>query len=287
MSLLQPFQSFRAARPSLATRLVGPGLMTGAAAVLIGAGFAMGAQGGPGVIEVPGPATVVTDPCSVPEGITLETLPAHDRVQLMRRVLACQDRYHGFISADQYGKTVAAIDGAWLAKADAVEPVTAAPIWATTVRGFSSQYTDDAWSARQVLGAPDVYPASGDHEGAWASETADGRAEWLEVGFAQPRPISAVEVYETFNPGAVGRLELITTTGRRIELATHRRYPDARQVVQVECTSEPIAAVRVHVDSKAVAGWNEIDAIGVVPPYAVGPTRHVPAQRPACATNPQ
>ena len=265
MSHLQPFQSFRAARPSLATRLVGPGLMIGAAAVLVGAGFAIGAQGGPGVIEVPGPATVVTDPCGVPEGIALETLPAHDRVQLMRRVLACQDRYHGFITADQYGKTVAAIDGAWVAKAEAEPVAVAQPIWATTVRGFSSEYTADAWSARQVLGAPDVYPGTGDDEHAWASATADGRAEWLEVGFAQPRPISAVEVYETFNPGAVGRLELVTTTGRRIEVKTHRRYPDARQVVQVECTSEPIAAVRVHVDSKRVAGWNEIDAIGIVP----------------------
>ncbi|MEJ7600194.1 MAG: hypothetical protein WKG01_19960 [Kofleriaceae bacterium] len=242
---------------------MGPGLKVGSAAGLIGAGFAIGAQGGPGVIEVPGPATVVTDPCSVPAGMTLETLPAHDRVQLMRRVLACQDRYHGFITPDQYDKTIAAIDASWLAAA--VEPAIAStPIWASTVRGFSTQYTEDAWSARQVLGAPDVYPGTGDHEHAWASETADDRAEWLEVGFAQPRAISGVELYETFNPGAVGRVELITTTGRRIEVAVDRQQT-ARHLVPVTCTSEPIAAVRVHLDSKAVEGWNEIDAIGVVP----------------------
>jgi hypothetical protein len=36
-------------------------------------------------------------------------------------------------------------------------------------------------------------------------------------------------------------------------------------VFEVRCTRERIASVRVHLDSKAVAGWNEIDAIGVVP----------------------
>jgi hypothetical protein len=273
MSLLQPFSTIPKP-PSLAARLCGPALMVGAAAVLLGAGFAMGASGGPGVIEVPAPS-VVSDPCTVPDGMTLETLPASDRVQLMRRVLACKDRYHGWISAEQYMKTVATIDDAWTAKpvggpvGAVIAPVIAQvePIWASTIRGFSTQYSADSWSAKRALGAPDVFPAAGDDENAWASEGADDRAEWLEVGFAQPRSIQAVEIYETFNPGAVGRVELITTTGKRIEVAVDRQQSgeSVRRVAPVSCTSEPIAAVRVHVDSKAVEGWNEIDAIGVLP----------------------
>jgi hypothetical protein len=242
--------------------------MVGAAAVLLGSGFAIGASGGPGVIQVPAPS-LISDPCTVPDGMTLETLPASDRVHLMRRVLACRDRVHGWISAEHYMKTVAAIDDAWAGKPQAA-PVIAPviePIWATTIRGFSTQYTADAWSAKRALGAPDVFPAAGDNENAWASEGADDRAEWLEVGFAQPRSIQAVEIYETFNPGAVGRVELITTSGKRIEVAVDRQQSgeSVRRVAPVSCTSEPIAAVRVHVDSKAVDGWNEIDAVGVVP----------------------
>lgn len=277
MSLLQPFSSIPKP-PSLVSKLVGPALMVGAAAVLLGAGFAMGASAGPGVIEVPAPARI-SDPCTVPDGMTLQTLEARDRVQLMRRVLACRDRSHGWISAEQYMKTVAAIDEAWTAApvtpVAVVEPV-AEPIWATTVRGFSTQYSADAWSAKKALGAPDVYPGGGDNENAWASESADDRAEWLEVGFARPRSISAVHIYETFNPGAVGRVELITTSGRRIEVTESRSSSSSAdsevgenesvlRVAPVACTSEPIAAVRVHVDSKRVEGWNEIDAIGVVP----------------------
>ena len=268
MSLLQPFSSIPKP-PSLASRLCGPALMVGAAAVLLGAGFAIGASAGPGVIEVPAPS-LLSDPCTVPDGMTLETLPASDRVHLMRRILACRDRVHGWITAEQYMKTVGAIDAAWAAK-PVVAPVQVItqvePIWATSIRGFSTQYSADSWSAKRALGAPDVFPAGGDDENAWASEGADDRAEWLEVGFAQPRSIQAVEIYETFNPGAVGRVELITTSGKRIEVAVDRQQSgeSVRRVAPVSCTSEPIAAVRVHVDSKAVAGWNEIDAIGVVP----------------------
>ena len=270
MSFLQPFSSIPKA-PSFVSRLCGPALMVGAAAVLVGAGFAMGASAGPGVIEVPAPA-LVTEPCTVPDGMALEALPAHDRVNLMRRLLACKDRYHGWISAEQYMATIGAIDAAWTAKPAASEPAqaltaTSKPLWATTIRGFSTQYSPDDWSARRVLGEPDVFPGAGDNVNAWASESADDRAEWLEVGFEKARSISAVEIYETFNPGAVGRVELITTSGKRIEVAVDRQPSgeSARRIAPVACTSEPIAAVRVHVDSKAVAGWNEIDAIGVVP----------------------
>jgi len=264
MSLLQPFTSIPKP-PSLVSRLTGPALMVGAAAVLLGAGFAMGASAGPGVIEVPAPPTI-SEPCTIPTGMALETLAAQDRVQVMRRVFACKDRHYGWITAEQYMKTIAAIDEAW--NRPAAEPVIAMtePVWASSVRGFSSQYSADAWSAKRALGTPDVFPGNGDNENAWASESADDRAEWLELGFAQPQRISGVEIYETFNPGAVGRVELITTAGRRIEVAVARQQgASVRSSAQVACTTEPIAAVRVHVDSKSVEGWNEIDAVGVVP----------------------
>src|SRR5262245_31473669 len=77
------------------------------------------------------------------------------------------------------------------------------PQWATTVRNFSSEYSTANWSAQQALGAPNVFPRSGDLDGAWASREPDATTEFIEVGFAQPQRASALEVYETYNPGAI------------------------------------------------------------------------------------
>jgi hypothetical protein len=179
-------------------------------------------------------------------------------------LLACGDLRFGRITQEQYAATIAEIDTRWSPALK--EP--AQTMWATSVRSFSTQYSSPAWSAAQVLGAPNVYPASGDQQAAWASLGADDRAEWIEVGFDQPRPVASVEIFETYNAGAVNRVELITSTGRRIQAfagpAALREGSFKRQI-QVACTKEPVVAVRVELDSKAVAGWNEIDAIGVVP----------------------
>lgn len=141
-------------------------------------------------------------------------------------------------------------------------------MWADSVLGYSSQYTDRSWSAAQALGMPNVYPGSGDIPQAWASKEADGGPEWIELGYAQPQAVSAVEIYETFNPGAIESVELVTTSGRRIHLLP-RGVPSTtgafKRVFDVACTNEPIAAVRINVAAHLVDGWNEIDAVGLVP----------------------
>ncbi len=148
-------------------------------------------------------------------------------------------------------------------------PTPPAMIWAASVRDLSTQYASDNWSAAQALGAPDVFPAHGDQVKAWASLTADDRLEFLEVALARPSVLSAVEVYETYNPGAVSEIELIGVSGKRV--VVHRQPAAAsgqgaqRKRVDFACTAEPIAAIRVTVDSQRVAGWNEIDAIGGQP----------------------
>lgn len=148
-------------------------------------------------------------------------------------------------------------------------PALPATIWGASVREVSSQWGSDDWSAKRALGAPDVYPASGDQVNAWASLGADDRTELLEVGLERAARVSAVEVYETFNPGAVTQLELVTASGARsvVYRARAEQLGSATRVLRADigCTSEPIVAVRVTIDSRAVEGWNEIDAIGVVP----------------------
>jgi hypothetical protein len=144
----------------------------------------------------------------------------------------------------------------------------ASPQWASTVRSFSSQYSATSWSAQQALGAPDVYPRSGDEAGAWASREADGTTEHIELGFAQPQRMRALEIYETFNPGAITEVELITEQGAHLVVPRHelvRTGGAARSTFGTTCTRERIAAVRITVASSNVAGWNEIDAVGMLP----------------------
>ena len=155
--------------------------------------------------------------------------------------------------------------------AAAAVPAPAPPVrsvmWADSVLGYSSQYTDASWSAAQALGMPNVYPSAGDIPQAWASKEADAGPEWIELGYSTPRPVSAVEIFETFNPGAIESVELITTSGRRIHLLPRGLQPSGsfKRVLQVSCTNEPIAGVRINVASHLVEGWNEIDAVGLVP----------------------
>lgn len=205
------------------------------------------------------------DPCAIamdPNG-----LEAREKALVARHMLACSDVEHGRITAGEYRAELASIADAWTPPPP--PPAPPAMQWASSVRAVSTQYTATSWAASRVLGAPDVFPQHGDNQNAWASLGADDRDEFLEVAFAQPVRASAVEIYETYNPGAVRSIEMITTSGQHI--AIYQGAPSATGVsanrlrAETRCSSEPIAAVRVELGSTQVPGWNEIDAIGLVP----------------------
>lgn len=206
------------------------------------------------------PAAPAADPCALPGGIALEPLSAVDRSWLAHRAIACSDLTHGRIDRAAYRTAVTVA---------APPPAPPAVEWAASVLGVSSQWSADQWSAARALGPPEVYPASGDDARAWASAGADDRVEWIEVALAAPRRIAAVQIVETFNPGAVHRLDLTTASGRVLPVfvgAAHATGEPARVTrFDVPCTDEPIVAIRVQLDSSAVAGWNELDAIGAIP----------------------
>jgi hypothetical protein len=209
------------------------------------------------------PRAATIDPCAVT--FDMPSLSQRDRALVARRSLACSDVEHGRITQAEYQQQVAAIDTAWTSPV--VVPAPAIQ-WASTVRGFSSQYTTTSWAADRVLGAPDVFPTHGDNANAWASLGADDRDEWLEVGYAQPTRISAIDVFETYNPGAISAVEMITASGEHLtayQASPHANGAVNKLHVDVGCTAEPIVAVYVRVASRQVAGWNEIDAVGVSP----------------------
>ncbi|MRG90421.1 hypothetical protein [Polyangium spumosum] len=142
--------------------------------------------------------------------------------------------------------------------------------WADTEIAVSSEYSAaGSYSATQALGAPNVYPTAGDEANAWATATEDAADEYLTVGFSTPVTGEAVWIYETYNPGAVKKVTIKTADGDKViyDNPMPKAIGGCAHVLSVPTmTCSPISEVRIDLDSEAVTGFNEIDAVGILPP---------------------
>jgi hypothetical protein len=122
------------------------------------------------------------------------------------------------------------------------------------------------FSPAQVTGPPDVRQA-GDNSQAWASQTPDGQKEWLLCEYAEALEARAIIVYETFNPGALVQVSAFNADGDEIVAwegndPTPRGKPKGISVIPVKLDF-PVKRIRLSIDSPAVPGWNEIDAVAI------------------------
>jgi hypothetical protein len=188
-----------------------------------------------------GSATLVAlGPAAIPLLKRLEPLPSVESQRRMEDALARLDR----IEMDSEGRFHQ---------------------WAQSARA-SSEYTGGSWSAMQATGKPDTMSA-GDAPTAWASLLADGGIEWLELTYENAVTPELVRVRETFNPGAVVRLEVLDPEGAWRQVwegkDTTRDCPGWLEL-PVPALPYPIRTIRVILDTASVPGWNEIDAVEVV-----------------------
>ena len=134
--------------------------------------------------------------------------------------------------------------------------------------GFSTTAMPQSnWSARHLLGPPDTF-LMGDLGTAWASATPDGQKEWIECGYDPAVIASRVLVYETYNPGALTAVTTIDGDGGELPLWFGKDPAAANSSrIFVATISLPetkvISHIKLYIDSPAVPGWNEIDAVGV------------------------
>jgi len=141
-------------------------------------------------------------------------------------------------------------------------------LWASEVTGFSSQYSAARNAAGGVVGVPDVYPRTGDLDGAWAPLATDGGHEWITVQFPSPTVATAVVWAETFHPGAVVRVEDLSNPSTPLTLwdGTPTAAPTGATIAEVRLAApRPVTALRLTLNTRLVPGWNEIDAIGLIP----------------------
>jgi hypothetical protein len=144
-----------------------------------------------------------------------------------------------------------------------------AMVWADKINAFSSEYGPGFYGSGQAKAAPDVYPDSGDEQKAWATMTPDGMNEFITVGYTTPVVAESVWVYETFNPGAISKITITAADGDHIVYmnANAQSLGICSHILSVSTkTCSPISAVRIDLASEKVGGYNEIDAVGLLPP---------------------
>jgi hypothetical protein len=140
--------------------------------------------------------------------------------------------------------------------------------FADSVIAFSSQITPNEYSAKSVLGTPDVYPNYGLNSKAWTTSTADGRREYLVLRFPNAAPINVVDIYETFNPGAVDTVFVKNPgTGNydMVYSATAKAAPKSARLNRINfaITAYNVSEIRIAIASDAVIGYNSIDAVAI------------------------
>lgn len=140
--------------------------------------------------------------------------------------------------------------------------------WVDSVIVYSSQYGDPSYAAHQVIGVPNTYPSYGDISTAWASANADGQREFLELHYPDAAPARKIAVYETFYPGAIDTIYVRNPGTGDWEIvwqgtAEAAAYESRIFAVYFPLTSFDVSDVRLAINSPAVYGYNEIDAVAL------------------------
>jgi hypothetical protein len=147
------------------------------------------------------------------------------------------------------------------------DPSAAIPLdqYATTVLGFSSQWSSGAWSANQALGAPDTF-AYGDISSAWAPRPRDGTLEFITVGFDTPVFASGATIRETYGSGFVYQIDALSLTDdlNPVWTGTDPSAPGSPVDFDVQWapTDYLVAGLKIYTDTDHdPAAWEEIDSI--------------------------
>jgi outer membrane protein OmpA-like peptidoglycan-associated protein len=143
--------------------------------------------------------------------------------------------------------------------------------WATKVLEFSSEFTEgngQQYRTAQLLGKPNKLPQAESGASAWRSAQPDAGEEWVKVGFETPMEIRQVVIAENFGAGCVTNVVAYDTQNKEYSLykskpETSKRGAGMHRIWLPQLTAFKVAAIKVVLDTKLVAGWNELDAIGI------------------------
>lgn len=137
--------------------------------------------------------------------------------------------------------------------------------YADSVITYSSQYSSIQYSAREALGSPNVFPDYSAHPNAWLSADEVGR-ESLVLHFSNPDSINFVDIFETYNPGALDSVYLMDSATGIFHLVWSGTAAPAPQVarknrIKFPLTPYKVSAVRLAFNMDTVPGFSAIDAV--------------------------
>ncbi|WP_190242532.1 OmpA family protein [Hymenobacter lapidiphilus] len=142
-------------------------------------------------------------------------------------------------------------------------------VWASKVVAVSSQKAEgkEPFSPERVLGEPNATPLGQASNEAWIPKKT-GSSESIEVRFSKSVIARQVSVVENFNPGSITRIELVDTRGGKHEVYKNDSpgpIPEQFRTLQATFAAATYRTIGVVVtmNTKAVNGVNQIDAIGV------------------------
>ncbi|MBL9199564.1 MAG: hypothetical protein JNL39_03615 [Opitutaceae bacterium] len=143
--------------------------------------------------------------------------------------------------------------------------------WAAAASAGSFQKNNyNYYTPARAAGEPKVvYP--GYNTEAWCPAQQNTGDDWIELTFAKPTKAAAVRVRQTFNPGAIVKVEAVESDGTAHlwwQGNDPYRRPANREIVwfavRVPATSYPVAKIRLSLNLAAVPGWKQIDAVQLV-----------------------
>lgn len=136
--------------------------------------------------------------------------------------------------------------------------------WASSVIGFSNQYDSGQWSAKQVIGEPNVTVCD-DVEGAWTTSN-DGNVHYVEVGFEEPVLPEKLLVRQNYAVGSVVKLEFLDPESRYLSIPvtdTLTACPGTSEFIVKDTVDFETSQVRVFIDTGTSSAYEEIDAIAI------------------------
>jgi OmpA-OmpF porin, OOP family len=138
--------------------------------------------------------------------------------------------------------------------------------WASKVIDFSTELTPVQYSAKQVLGKPDVLPAGGQSPNAWAPDKPK-RKEFLKVGFDNPIHVRQIAIAESHNPSAIFRVYVYDEAGKEylVNTLNPMTVPLKGRMLNLfmEQTPYKVNAVKIEFDGAALPDYFGIDAISI------------------------
>jgi OmpA-OmpF porin, OOP family len=150
--------------------------------------------------------------------------------------------------------------------------VSAQSQWASSVTGYSSVSTGgtkNQYKPEQALGKPNKLPATGSATTAWSPLTDDGGTEYIHVAFKKAQKAQQIAVAENFNPGSITKIEAFDSLGTAT-VVYENNAPQAIPGLQgrmfnhfFPLTNYAVKSVKITLNTLAVPGSNQIDAIGI------------------------